>query len=83
MPGARPLPPRPAARSSKLNRRVERLNRTFREECWECSDGDLDLPPLQAAVRTPEDEYNRVRPYQALGYLTPAAYLASLPEAHV
>ena len=41
------LPPR----SPKLNGRVERLNGTARREFWECYDGDLDLPALQAALR--------------------------------
>jgi len=71
------LPPR----SPKLNGRVERANGTARREFWECYGGDLDLPPLQAALRAWEDDYNAARPHQALGYLTPAAYLASLPEA--
>ncbi len=71
------LPPR----SPKLNGRVERLNRTFREEFWELYDGDLDLPPLRAALREWETAYNHARPHQALGYLTPAAHLAALGEA--
>jgi transposase InsO family protein len=68
------LPPR----SPKLNGRVERLNGTARREFWELYDGDLELPPLQAALRAWEERYNHVRPHQALGYLTPAEYLASL-----
>ena len=71
------LPPR----SPKLNGRVERLNRTFREEFWERYDGDLDLPPLRAALREWETASNHARPHQALGYLTPAAHLAALGEA--
>jgi putative transposase len=67
------LPPR----SPKLNGHVERANRTHRNEFWEVYAGDLDLPPLQAALRAWEAEYNETRPHQALGYLTPAAYLAS------
>ena len=68
------LPPR----SPKLNGHVERANGTHRREFWELYDGDLELPPLQAALRAWEDEYNRVRPHQALGYQTPAAHLAAL-----
>ena len=68
------LPPR----SPKLNGKVERLNRTFREEFWECYGGALELPPLQAALREAERVYNEVRPHHALGYLTPAAHLAAL-----
>jgi transposase InsO family protein len=73
------LPPR----SPKLNGHVERANRTHRNEFWECYEGDLELPPLQQALRGWEDEYNHVRPHQALGYRTPAAYLASCQGGHL
>jgi transposase InsO family protein len=73
------LPPR----SPKLNGHVERANRTHRAEFWELYDGDLGLPPLQDALRGWEDEYNRVRPHQALGYLTPAAFLAARARGQV
>ena len=68
------LPPR----SPKLNGHVERAHRTHRAEFWECYDGDLELPPLQAALRVWEDQYNHLRPHPALGYLTPAQHLAAL-----
>lgn len=67
------LPPR----SPKLNGRVERLNGTARREFWECHDGDLDLPRLQAALRDWETFYNTERPHQALEYETPIAFLRS------
>ena len=67
------LPPR----SPKLNGRVERLNGTSRREFWECYDGDLDLPRVQAALRDWETFYNTERPHQALGYETPSAHLRS------
>ncbi len=73
------LPPR----SPKLNGTVERLNRTFREAFWQGYDGELDLPPLQAALREAEQVYHGVRPHQALGYLTPAASLAALLSPHL
>lgn len=73
------LPPR----SPKLNGRVERLNGTCRREFWECYDGALDLPTLQAALRAWETTYNTERPHQSLDYLTPAEYLATLPVSHV
>jgi transposase InsO family protein len=57
------LPPR----SPKLNGHVERANRTHRNEFWELYAGDLELPLLQAALRAWEDEYNHLRPHQALG----------------
>jgi transposase InsO family protein len=68
------LPPR----SLKLNGHVERANRTHRNEFWELYDGDLELPPLQQALRAWEHEYNHLRPHQALGYQTPAEFLAGL-----
>ncbi|MDF3054018.1 MAG: Integrase catalytic region [Geminicoccaceae bacterium] len=67
------LPPR----SPKLNGCVERLNRTAREEFWECYDGDLDLASVTPALRDWEDEYNRVRPHQALQMRAPLAALAT------
>lgn len=63
-------------RSPKLNGHVERANRTHTEEFYESYTGDLDLPTLRAAQRQWEHTYNHVRPHQALGYLTPAAFLA-------
>jgi putative transposase len=68
------LPPR----SPKLNGHVERANRTHRAEFWELYDGDLELPPLQEALRAWEETYNHHRPHQALGYRTPAEHLATL-----
>jgi transposase InsO family protein len=73
------LPPR----SPKLNGHVERTNRTHRSEFWELYDGDLALPPLQAALRAWEETYNHVRPHQALGYRTPAEHLATLGTPQV
>ncbi len=67
------LPPR----SPKLNGRVERLNGTSRREFWECDEGDLDLPTLQAALRDWEVQYTTERPHQALGYETPTSFLRS------
>jgi len=66
------LPPH----SPKLNGCVERANRTHAEEFWECYDGDLDISTVQAALQRWEHVYNHIRPHQALGYLTPAQFLA-------
>ncbi len=41
--------------SPKLNGRVERFNRTSREEFWQCYDGDFDLAELTSALRTPRE----------------------------
>jgi putative transposase len=73
------LPPR----SPKLNGHVERANGTHRREFWELYAGDLELPPLQDALRAWEDQSNQVRPHQALGYQTPAEYLAALGTTHL
>jgi len=37
-----------------------------------------ELEAFQVELRAWETVYNTVRPHQALGYLTPAEYLASL-----
>lgn len=68
------LPPR----SPKLHGTVERANRTHTEEFYEVTDAEPELEAFQAELRAWEDTYNRVRPHQALGYLTPAEFLASL-----
>lgn len=69
------LPPR----SPKLNGGVERINRTSREECWDLCDGDCVLEEMRPALhKWMSVEYNRVRPHQALRYLTPAEYLENL-----
>ena len=68
------LPPR----SPKLNGRVERLNGTVRREFWECYEGELELPTVQAALRQWEVHYNTQRPHQALGYATPQHHLDQL-----
>ncbi len=66
------LPPH----SPKLNGQVERMNRTFREEWWECYDGEVDLPTMQHAGRDGEAVYNAIRPHQSLGMRTPVEFLA-------
>lgn len=68
------LPPR----SPKLHASVERANRTHTEEFYEVTDAPWDLRAMQAELRVWEATYNMVRPHQALGYLTPAEFLASV-----
>ncbi len=65
------LPPR----SPKLNGHVEMAQRTHTEEFYEVYDGDLDMGPLNQALRNWEEVYNTVRPHQSLGYLTPLQFL--------
>jgi transposase InsO family protein len=68
------LPPR----SPKLNGAVERANRTHTEEFYEVTTAEATLADLRPALLAWETTYNTIRPHQALGYLTPAEYLASL-----
>ena len=68
------LPPR----SPKLHGAVERANRTHTEEFYEVTDAEPELEAFQVELRAWETVYNTVRPHQALGYLTPAEYLASV-----
>jgi len=67
------LPPR----SPKLNGRVERANRTYREEFYNCSNATPTVAGFQGNLRRCEHTYNHVRPHQALGQLTPAQFLTS------
>lgn len=73
------LPPH----SPKLNGRVERLNRTAREECYDLTLEDFTVSALSRAARRWEHTYNHIRPHQALGMLTPAQFLAQLPLEEV
>jgi transposase InsO family protein len=65
------LPPR----SPKLNGCVERAQRTHQEEFYEIHDGDLEIVPLNQALRDWEQVYNTIRPHKALGYLTPYQFV--------
>lgn len=68
------LPPR----SPKLHGSVERANRTHTEEFYEVTDADFHPDAIRADLLAWEHTYNTVRPHQALGYLTPAEFLASI-----
>jgi putative transposase len=68
------LPPR----SPKLHGAVERANRTHTEEFYEVTAAEPELESFQVELRAWEIVYNTIRPHQALGYLTPAEYLASV-----
>jgi len=71
------LPPR----SPKLNGKVERMNRTLREEFWAFYEDEDNLEEMRAALRKWTSEvYNGKRPHQGLGYLTPAQYLLSFKK---
>ncbi len=66
------LPPR----SPKLNGHVERAHRTHQEEFYDLTEIPDSLPAHNALLRQWEEIYNRVRPHEALDYLTPNEYLA-------
>lgn len=62
--------------SPRLNGAVERANRTHAEEFHELAWGEPDLRRLGRSLLRWERTYNTVRPHQALGYLTPAEFVA-------
>jgi transposase InsO family protein len=66
------LPPR----SPNLNGGVERANRTHTEEFYECTTAPPTVAALGTALRRWETVFNTIRPHQALGYRTPAQFLA-------
>ena len=61
--------------SPKLNGHVERAQRTHREEFYELYDGDLEIGPLNRALRHWERIYDTLRPHRSLDGSTPAEYL--------
>ena len=64
------LPPN----SPKLNGRVERANRTHREEFYEVYDVDLNLEEHNRQLEEWAYTCNYIRPHQNLDYLTPNEY---------
>ena len=67
------LPPK----SPKLNSRVERMQRTFRDEFYTRSLPSR-VPELQRELDAYLDYYNRRRPHRALNGLAPLEYLAMM-----
>lgn len=65
------LPPH----SPKLNGRVERAHRTHLEEFYAVIPDSSQLEKLNIALYKWERIYNKIRPHQALDYLTPAEYI--------
>lgn len=61
------LPPR----SPKLNGRVERAQRTHRQEYYERCDIPQTIKDHNTDLKRWQNIYNTVRPHQALGYRTP------------
>ena len=70
------LPPR----SPKLNGRVERAQRTHKEEFYQLVDPPDSLVELRAQLLKQEQRYNTYRPHQALGYKTPQEWLLTYAE---
>ena len=62
-------------RSPKLNGRVERAQRTHKEEFYEVTPCSWLIPQLNQQLRAWEHTYNTIRPHQALHYLTPQQFL--------
>ena len=69
-------------RSPKLNGRVERANRTFKDEFYDCSSALPTVRDFAADLLRWEHVYNHIRPHQALDYLTPAEFLANWNATH-
>ena len=61
--------------SPELNGYVERAHRTHTEEFYEVTDSSFDLAELRGELMHWEETYNKIRPHQALGYLTPMEFI--------
>lgn len=70
------LPPR----SPKLNGRVERAQRTHKEEFYQQVSPPDSLAELRAQLLDQEQRYNTYRPHQALGQKTPQQWLQDYAE---
>ena len=70
------LPPR----SPKLNGRVERAQRTHKEEFYQLLDPPDTIAELRARLLEQEQRYNTYRPHQALGHKTPQEWLLACAE---
>ena len=70
------LPPR----SPKLNGRVERAQRTHKEEFYQLLDPPDTLAEMRARLLIQEQRYNTYRPHHALGFLTPKEWLLAFAE---
>jgi hypothetical protein len=70
------LPPR----SPECNAHVERSNRTFKGEFYSQYPPGKSLHALQRDLSKFTDFYNKKRPHQGLGYLTPWRFYCSIRE---
>lgn len=71
------LPPR----SPELNGRVERMQGTWRYEFYAVYDPPHQIDRLNPLIDAFAHRYNTYRPHDALGQITPQAYLESLQAA--
>lgn len=69
-------------RSPKIQGKVERSNRTYREEFYEVEDINLELEGHNRQLERWLETYNHIRPHQALDYLTPTEYYRSWLQSH-
>ena len=70
------LPPR----SPKLNGRVERAQRTHKEEFYQVIEPPDGLAELRPGLLLQEQRYNTYRPHHALGFKTPQEWLLAFAE---
>lgn len=70
------LPPR----SPKLNGRVERAQRTHKEEFYQVIEPPDGLADLRPQLLLQEQRYNTYRPHHALGFKTPQEWLLAFTE---
>jgi len=70
------LPPR----SPKLNGRVERAQRTHKEEFYEVIEPPDGLSDLRPQLLLQEQRYNTYRPHHGLGFKTPQEWLLAFAE---
>jgi len=68
--------------SPKLNGKVERAQRTHREEFYEVVEVDPTLAEHNRQLQIWEQVYNTIRPHQALGFLTPKEYYQRWKQKH-
>ena len=62
-------------RSPKLSGHVERAQRPHTEELYEVTEASFEIGELNRTLLGWGKVYNTVRPYQALGHLTPQEFL--------
>ncbi len=59
---------------------MERAHRTHTEEFYEVTESSFELAELRIELMQWEETYNRIRPHQALSYLTPLEFIEQWQE---